>query len=159
MTNLPDSELSRLTASECVCFNLRRTTRLITALYDEALRPAGLRSTQFILLNALHLTGPAPISTIAEHLDMDRTTLTRNLKSLQRDSLATSRQGEDHRVRLIDLTEKGSELLAQAQPLWHAVQRSMVEGLGPQQWKSVVSQLERVSAVAERCSQPNATTH
>lgn len=154
MTRTPDPDLSRRAATECVCFNLRKTTRLVTGLYDDALRSAGLRATQFSLLNALHLAGPASVSVLAALLDMDRTTLTRNLAALERDRLVASRPGRDQRVRLIELTEAGTERLARALPAWQRVQEDMVDRLGSASWDSMVGGLNEVSVAVQARGNP-----
>ena len=69
-------------ADGCACKNLRRSARAVTRLYDEALRPSGLRITQFTLLVAVALSEPVPITRLADALDLDRTTLARDLKPL-----------------------------------------------------------------------------
>jgi DNA-binding MarR family transcriptional regulator len=70
---------SRLSPSSCACLHLRQASRRVTQLFDDALRPVGLRATQFTLLTAVHRLGPVPIQQLAQRLVMDRTTLTRNL--------------------------------------------------------------------------------
>src|SRR4051812_47561720 len=79
----------------CLGFNLRRADRLVTQLYDEALRPEKIRSTQFSLLVALRMMEPTTLSKLAKAVDLDRTTLTRNLELLIKSELATSDAGED----------------------------------------------------------------
>ena len=71
----------------CTCTAIRRASRAITHHYDEALRDTGLRNTQFTLLATLVQTGPIPMTRLAAFLSLERTTLTRNLKSLLRDGL------------------------------------------------------------------------
>src|ERR687896_523796 len=71
----------------CACFNLRKVARAVTHLYDETLRPAGLRATQFSLLIAARMAGPVSLTHLAELTVMDRTTLTRNLELLQKQEL------------------------------------------------------------------------
>ena len=95
-------------ASGCTCFKLRCLTRRVTAVYDRALSAAGIRVTQYSLLSHLRGLRGVPISQLAEKLDMDRTTLTRNLKPLHRGGLggvgpssvdARVRHGAYHRRR------------------------------------------------------------
>jgi len=74
---LQRAELANCTS--CACFNLRKVTRGVTQLYDEMLRPAGLRVTQFSLLVAVRVAEPVGVTRLAELTVMDRTTLTRNL--------------------------------------------------------------------------------
>jgi len=116
--------------TECVCVNLRRATRALTQLYDSALAEAGVKVTQFSLLRAIERSEPAAINTLAEDLDLDRTTLARNLLPLQRDRLVTLATGDDQRVTEVRLTAKGRKAIAQALPLWQQVQGEIVERLG-----------------------------
>jgi DNA-binding transcriptional ArsR family regulator len=76
-------------AAECAVLNLRKASRFITGLYDEYIRPSGLRATQLTLLMALHQAGPVTITALSEILLMDRTTLTRDLKPLERQGLVS----------------------------------------------------------------------
>lgn len=115
----------------CACFNLRKATRAVTQLYDDALRPAGLRCTQFSLLTLLRASGTVAMTRLAEDAVMDRTTLARNLEVLRRDGLVRIRAGEDARVREIELTRAGVAKLEEAFPLWREAQRTVRKGLGP----------------------------
>ena len=114
----------------CACFNLRKATRVVTQLYDEALKAAGVRSTQFTVLAATRALGPISVNKLAEWIVMDRTTLTRNLKPLERDGLIAVQPGDDLRVREVTLTAKGRKTLERAYPLWESVQARLREQLG-----------------------------
>jgi DNA-binding MarR family transcriptional regulator len=118
-------------AQGCVCFNIRKSARAITQLYEDALRPTGLRATQFTLLVATRVMGTATISGLAKVLVMDRTTLTRNLKPLEKQGFVRILPGnEDRREREVTLTITGQETLTEALPLWKTVQESVTEALG-----------------------------
>ncbi len=121
-----DLKIARQTGLDCACFNLRKATRLATQLYDEKLRPVGLRATQFPLLVTIRLLGPVSVNELAEELVMDRTTLTRNLKPLERDGLIESRPGSDRRVREVLLSAHGHQVLKRAHPLWQEAQEEVV---------------------------------
>jgi DNA-binding MarR family transcriptional regulator len=114
----------------CACLNLRQATRAVTQLYDDMLRPSGLRITQFSLLTVIRLTGGASIGTLADAAVMDRTTLTRNLKLLADVKLIRIEEGDDARVRLVTLTREGEARLAAAQPHWEDAQKRMTKSLG-----------------------------
>ena len=118
-------------AQGCICFNIRKSARAITQLYEEALRPTGLRATQFTLLVATRVMGTATISGLAKGLVMDRTTLTRNMKPLEKQGFIRIMPGkEDRREREVTLTLAGQEILSEALPLWKSVQQSVVKLLG-----------------------------
>ncbi|WP_197675016.1 MarR family winged helix-turn-helix transcriptional regulator [Halopseudomonas salegens] len=107
---------------------------MITRAYDEALRPSGLRITQFTLLVAIGYGAPGSISELADWLAMERTTLTRNLKLLEKEGLIETHAGAHHRARASGLTPTGKAKLDEAYPLWQAVQKRYREGLGEEQW-------------------------
>src|SRR5713226_7185668 len=96
-------------AASCACANLRKATRATTQLYDAMLRPSGLRATQFTLLVATRLIHTAPVTRLAKELGMDRTTLTRNLRLLERQGLIRVRPGRDRRVAVAAGASTGSK--------------------------------------------------
>ncbi len=125
--SLPDaSQISET----CACFNLRKSTRLVTQLYDHKLRPAGIRATQFTILVAIQTNAPIAIQALSRITVMDRTTLARNLKPLERNGLIAITPGEDRRVRLARLTAQGQRVLSRALPLWKAAQAEFRHKLG-----------------------------
>src|SRR5712691_10670743 len=117
-------------ASACACFNLRKASRAVTQLYDELLRPTGLRITQFTLLTLLSGFGTVSITRLANAAVMDYTTLLRNLNVLERRGLVRSRATRDGRVREVSLTERGHRALAPALPLWSKAQTRVAKQLG-----------------------------
>ena len=127
---------------ECCCFNLRKVSRAITQYYDHALDPVGLRITQFTLLVALASTKAKTLTEIAESLVMDRTTLTRNLKPLEKMGLIHTVASVDRRSKAYALTEKGRETFNKALPLWEKAQVNMVNVLGSKRYSSMVKELE-----------------
>ncbi len=135
----------------CTCANLRKAARAVTQVYDKALRPSGLKVTQFTLLATLSNRGDLPLSRLAEALVMDRTTLTRNLKPLVGKGLVRIDQDADLRVRLISLTESGENCLGEALPHWRQAQSRLVEELGHERWSGFLDDLtETVARVQGR---------
>ena len=114
----------------CACFNLRRATRAVTQLYDDALRPCGLRVTQFSLLVILQSRGPLSISELAQQSGTDRTTLTRNAALLQTEGFVKIDAGADARVRIVSLTAAGMRAVEDAYPRWVAVQEALSRQVG-----------------------------
>jgi DNA-binding MarR family transcriptional regulator len=100
----------------------------VTQLYDETLRPSGLRITQFTLLVAVALREPVPITRLADTLALDRTTLARDLKPLTERGLVEVAAGEDRRTREVRLTRHGRDAIGRAYPLWQRAQARIVEG-------------------------------
>ncbi len=130
--------------ANCLCFNLRKATRALTQTYDAALKPAAITAPQFTLLTGLAKNGPVSLSDLAARLGMDRTTLTRNLKPLQRDGLVGSAEGDDRRVRLLALTAAGRARLKDAEPLWRAVQSQVTDTFGHEPTGMLLAALNRL---------------
>ena len=140
----------RTIGRDCTCFNLRKATRAVTQYYDAILQPSGLRTTQFSVLTAAAITGPAPIGRLAEQLGMDRTTLTRNLAPLEKSGLIRT-GGEvtssgDRRARLVEITTAGRKALLRAMPLWEEAQSSLIGRLGTQRWRELLHHLDAATA-------------
>jgi DNA-binding MarR family transcriptional regulator len=120
-----------LAHSVCNCLALRQASRLVTNAYDAALAPTGLRVTQFSILYKLSARSPMTMNELASALVLDRTTLTRNLKPLERDKfLATGPSEHDQRERLIALTPAGRDKLAEALPHWTQAQAAFEAQVG-----------------------------
>jgi DNA-binding MarR family transcriptional regulator len=131
----------------CLCLHTQRAARALSRLFDEALRPVGLTSGQFSLLNALNRPVPPSIAPVAQLLAMDRTTLTAALKPLERDGLVViAKDPDDRRNRLLRLTDKGRGILAAAFPIWrdlHAAIEAGMSGLEPDNLRSALDGLSR----------------
>ncbi|MES1023498.1 MarR family winged helix-turn-helix transcriptional regulator [Gloeocapsa sp. BRSZ] len=144
------TQLIKTVASDCTCFNLRKASRVITQLFDQVLQPSGILANQFTLLAALSVAESVSITRLAQELVMDRTTLTRNLKPLEREGLIRIEPGQDQRVRVVSLTQKGQAALAKALPLWQQAQAKVIEELGQDRWQTLLSHLsDTVSLLRE----------
>ncbi|HET9532224.1 MAG TPA: MarR family winged helix-turn-helix transcriptional regulator [Blastocatellia bacterium] len=122
----------------CMCASIRRVSRSLTQLYDEALRPAGLRATQFTLLQALSRKGEMTQGQLGQMLAIDSTTLTRTLEILSRDGWIQARRGEDRRERLLQLSPAGKRKLERALPHWKKLQARLRDALGDERWSSLL---------------------
>ena len=138
------AELAKSKGAECVCGNLRKAARAITQLYDEVLRPTGLRVTQFGILGATMAMEPVTVTRLADLTVTDRTTLTRNLKLLEKRGLLRVQMGNDRREREVTLTARGREALASGLPLWQKAQTRVVQGLGDKRWNALREGLSAV---------------
>lgn len=117
--------------TRCVCTAVRRVDRVLNRLYDEALRPSGLATTQYALLSTLSRAGrPLPHGELAAMQEMAGTTLSRTLKPLARDGLVSVAAGEDRRTRYVAITAAGEAVLTHARPLWRSVQERVVAEVG-----------------------------
>jgi DNA-binding MarR family transcriptional regulator len=137
-------------AAECACLKLRKASRFITSLYDEYLRPVGLRATQLSVLMALEQAGSVTITSLSEILLMDRTTLPRDLKPLERVGWVSITEGEDRRKRFIALTPDGRDLLNRALPLWEQAQIRVRDYMGDDSYKSLLVQLSDIVKLNRR---------
>jgi len=136
-----------LQLSHCACFNLRKTARRVSQAYDQALRPTGLRVTQFSLLAHLKNRPPVPISVLAEEMELDRTTLSRNLGPLREAGLLELRPGRDARVQEVSITEAGRRRHGEALPFWRAIQQKMADLMGAGGLTRLLGDLEGVRKV------------
>ena len=128
---------------DCACLNLRAAARAVTQMYNEVLKPSGLKATQFSVLAAVATEGPASMTVIAKALVMDRTTLTRNLKPLMGRGLVKSGEGaDDRRQRRIVITREGKAALAKALPLWKQAHGRIVTSIGFARWQGMVRLLD-----------------
>jgi DNA-binding MarR family transcriptional regulator len=129
-TNKLDLKGAREIAEGCIANRMRRADRAVMHTYDAALRPFGLKMTQFTLLVALRLKEPVTIQDLAKAMVMDRTTLTRNLAALTRQDMVRVTPGEDRRTRVVELTSAGHAALARAFPEWRKAQARVRRKLG-----------------------------
>lgn len=120
--------------SLCNCFAVRQAARQVTKLYERHLAEAQLTSAQFSILVALGREGRMTMLELAEVLVMDRTTLLRALKPLQRaDLLRSTSSDTDPRQLVFYLSPAGERRLKQAQPLWMKAQEEFESGMGPRE--------------------------
>lgn len=138
------NETTRIAARKCVNFQFRRIARSLSQLYDAALRPTGLRGTQFTMLVVIEATQPVLMSDLADHLVMDRSTLTRNFQRLDELRLVSSKVGKDRRSRLVRLTRQGESALTQALPYWWKAQRQVLDGIGGGALQAVVDAIHKL---------------
>lgn len=139
-------ELDLSVMENCLCFNLRKVTRQVTQFYDAELRRHGIRPTQTPILGALAAKAGWSMEELSEWLGMERTTLVRNLRPLERDGLvAIAGAGRGGHVSL-SITARGRKSLAQAMPAWQAAQRAVVKALGQRRWSGILSDLQAAAA-------------
>jgi DNA-binding MarR family transcriptional regulator len=135
-------ELDMSAAENCVCFNLRWVTRAVTQFYDSEMRRHGIRPTQGTILLALNARESWSMAELSDWLGMDRTTLVRNLRPLQRDGLVQiSGGGRGNRVELA-ITAKGRKQIEKLTPAWKSAQSAVLKTLGEKRWSTILSDLE-----------------
>jgi DNA-binding MarR family transcriptional regulator len=133
--------------ADCNCLALRQATRHVTQFYDQCLTPVGVRATQYSILARLNRKGPLAINALAAELVMDRTTLGRNIRPLQRDGLVAVGPGEtDRRKKELRLTPAGSARFAAAQKEWIKAQADFERAFGVRRAKALRVLLEDVAS-------------
>ena len=137
-------------AHACVCNALRMASRVVTQLYDDVLRPSGLRVTQFSILATIAGRGQANLRQLEAALAIDQTTLTRSLNVLERERLVERARHPDARVKAMRLTAKGRRTLGAARPRWQEAQHTVLRELGPTAWADAERRLARLLHVAAR---------
>ena len=114
----------------CLCLATQRAARALSRRFDEAFRAFGITSGQFSLLNALNRPRPPSLGSVADLLAMDRTSLTANLKPLQREGLVlVEADPSDRRIKRLVLTAAGKQVLAEARPVWTSMHDEIDRGL------------------------------
>ncbi len=132
----------------CICTRLRRATRGAIRHYDAALRPVGLNVTQFALLRAIERLGEAAIGDLADAIDIDASTLGRNLRVLARQGLVALDPGNDRRTRIVRMTEAGVRTSQTIAPLWAEAQATLDARLGAGGRDALFGLLDRVGDAA-----------
>lgn len=129
---------------ECACLQLRKASRAVTQVFDEILRPSGIRATQLPVLVTLYTRQYSTVGRVAGELVMDRTSLTRLLKPLQNGGFIKSSRGKDRRTRQVSLTTLGRQTVVNTIPLWEKAQAHIVTKLGERRWRRLHADLATV---------------
>lgn len=138
-------ELDWTKMPNCVCFNLRWVTRGVTQFFDAEMRRHGVRPTQTPILGALAARADWNMEKLSDWLGMERTTLVRNLRPLERDGLIrVTGGGRGGRVELA-ITDKGRKAMAKIYPVWRAAQAKVIETLGARRWSAIINDLEQAA--------------
>jgi DNA-binding MarR family transcriptional regulator len=135
-------ELDLSAAENCVCFNLRWVTRGVTRFFDAEMRRHGIRPTQGTILSSLQAKESWNMAELSDWLGMERTTLVRNLRPLQRDGFVKSVGGGRGNLVELTITAKGRKQIEKLAPAWKSAQRAAVKTLGERRWSAILSDLE-----------------
>jgi DNA-binding MarR family transcriptional regulator len=122
----------------CMCASFRRASRALTQMYEQELRPEGLRATQFTILQALTLAGEITQGQLGGALAMDSTTLTRTLTIMRRGGWVRMRRGEDRREWRLGLTKEGEAMYKRALPAWERIQKKLRKQIGSTEWEQLL---------------------
>jgi DNA-binding MarR family transcriptional regulator len=142
MTN----ELDMSAGENCVCFNLRWVTRAVTQFFDAEMRRHGIRPTQCPILSSLQAKDSWSMAELSDWLGMERTTLVRNLRPLQRDGLVQIRGGGRGNLVELAITAKGRKQVEKLMPAWRAAQSAVVKTLGEKRWSEILADLEKAAS-------------
>jgi DNA-binding MarR family transcriptional regulator len=141
------STAARSGPEDCNCLAVRQAARRITQFYDQLLAPSGLRTTQFSILAKLRRPEPITINALAADLVMDRTTLGRNIRPLERDGLITIEKGSrDRRSKALRLTAAGEARFRVAAKAWAQAQRQFAAAFGARRTIDLRALLHAVAA-------------
>lgn len=141
-------QLSADVAGACACHKMREATRKITRKYNDALKPAGIKATQFSILAAVGLYEGITLTQMANRLGLDRTTLSRNLGPIERRGLIEIRDDGHGRARSAILTSKGVAVMETALPLWREAQATLKGRLGEENWNLIHAELAEIKQLA-----------
>lgn len=133
--------------TQCLCTKLRRASRGVTRIYDEALADVGLNAAQFSLLRNLQRLGQPSISALAEAMGLDRSTLGRNLRVVEGRGLLQLSGGSDQRSRQVALTDAGVRVLEQGAPLWERAQQELALRLGADNRAELMALLDDLETI------------
>jgi DNA-binding MarR family transcriptional regulator len=136
----------------CVCTTLRKATRALSRIYDDALAAVGMTITQFAILRVIGRAGAGgiPLSRLAESLVMDKTSLYRGLGPLIRSGWVVVTQAGKGRTKLVCLTTEGRRVTDAAAELWEVAQSKVVEAFGVERWSALHESIAGLTAVSVR---------
>lgn len=150
MSNL-DQDLLRGVHEQCASFNLRKASRLVTQMFDEALAPVGLRSTQVVMLVVIGRFGPISMTRLAHDLVVTPSTLSRNIRPLERAGFVRIETAELRR-KTVTLTARGEDTLLQCVPLWMSVQEKFLGGVGEENWRHLLTNLNHLTTAFQKAA-------
>jgi DNA-binding MarR family transcriptional regulator len=137
--------LDMASVENCTCFNVRRVSRVITQFFDAEVRRHGMRPTQTPILRALQAKNGWSMAELSDWLGLERTTLLRNLRPLERDGLLRTKGGGKGGHVKVEITEKGRTAVAKTQPGWRSAQEKVVAILGDERWSAIIGDLQHVA--------------
>lgn len=145
----PDSaDLALDECLDCLCYEFRKTARVVINFYDDALKGADLKSNQFLILVAVAFMKSTNFKTLAEFLGIDQSTLARNLVTVEKQKFVAVKPGKNRREKIITLSRKGKQKLASAFPLWQKAQKGVLDKFGVDRWRKLKAEMAEVADAA-----------
>ena len=138
---------SKQLVETCACTRVRTAARLMTRAYDEALKPVGVRAAQLAILAAVDVDEAPSIAELSKRLSMDRTTLSRNLRPLEKARWIRLGVEGWKRSKTVHVTAEGRQRLARATMLWEAAQARFLKSFGKAAWARVDGELRAIAAL------------
>jgi len=123
--------------NQCIFAMVRKANRVLFRRYQEALAPTGVSIVQLSLLRALERHGAMPLSRLAEHLAMERTSLYRTIDPLQKSENVTVKNADKGKVKIAELTEKGQETIEKVMPYWAKAQEKVLKEVDSDNWEAL----------------------
>jgi DNA-binding MarR family transcriptional regulator len=136
--------------STCACTALRKASRAVARQYEMAFSKAGVSATQYSILRALQREGPLPLSRLADLLVLERTSLYRTIRPLQKQGLVKTRATTDQRVKEIVLMTAGLRKIKEAYPHWLDAQQAFLKQVGAPHWERMAPELRHLTAIMAR---------
>ncbi len=140
------TEETKTAERECIGFRIRKLNRMVSAIYDSALASAGLKTSQFSVLVAVANRREARPAELTKLLQMDESTLSRNVERMCARGWLRLERDEDHRSHLIEVTDKGHALIRKSLPAWRQAQEEVSHRLGADNVAALRSALRKLSA-------------
>lgn len=137
--------------SPCICFNLRKAARAITQIYDDMFRDLELTATQAAILTTVRMIGPLRVSELAEAMATDRTTLTRNLRPLERDGYIKIEAGQDRRAKEVAITKSGENISLKAFKKWQKFQTNVTKVVSEEKMEKLCRDLCSMIKAIQKC--------
>jgi DNA-binding MarR family transcriptional regulator len=143
------TEIAESTSAACISTRVRQLSRIITRVYDDAMRPLGITVSQFTLLTQIAQQDGITAVDIGHTLDIEKSTLSRNLKRLLKDGHITMDPPAGRRGRGLHLTPKGAQVIQLGYPVWREAQSRTINVMGPESRSTLdafLTQAERLAA-------------
>ena len=139
-----------ISKTSCACLHVRRADRQLSQLYDQYMRPVGIRSTQYGMLRCVAELPASFISDIGRVLNMDQTTVTRNIEKLEKAGLVETRpHPDDPRKKMVELSAIGKAKLAEAHPQWEEAQKRIISRMGQDDFNDLIRLLNKLVQAAQ----------
>lgn len=128
--------------SPCICTTLRSASRRMAAFYDEAIAPVGVNIAQFSLMRTIARSAPVTLTELGRLTELDRSTIGRNVRVLEKMKLVVLGRGKDQREATVSLSDAGRKVLEDGAPLWDAAQKALDDRLGAEAMQNLRTALD-----------------